>query len=124
MSRSGDCRQSRLQVVSTGLMFLLSGLAVLGGSRGWYSVRDAWRWWPVVFLFPAVQKLTAPPPERNVFAGVAWLTAEELTPSRSLAVTSMAKTLASDGRERNAWSRRDLPTPCSPVTDTTTLAPS
>ena len=75
MSRSGDCRQSRLQVVSTGLMFLLSGLAVLGGSRGWYSVRDAWRWWPVVFLFPAVQKLTAPPPERNVFAGVAWLTA-------------------------------------------------
>lgn len=75
MKRQHDCEQSRLQVVSTGLLFLLSGFAVFAGARGWYDPRDAWAWWPLGFVFPAVHSLTAPPPQRDVFAGLAWMAA-------------------------------------------------
>lgn len=67
------CERTRLQTVSTGLLFLLSGLAVWAGARGWYSPREAHAWWPLGFVFPAVHYLTAPPPERNVFSGLGFL---------------------------------------------------
>lgn len=73
MTSEHGCEQTRLQVVSTGVLFLLSGLAVFGGARGWYDPRQAWAWWPLGFIFPAVHNLVAPPPQRNVFAGLAWL---------------------------------------------------
>lgn len=69
-----DCQpQTRLQVVTTGVVFLISGLAVWAGARGWYSMRDAWPWWPLGFVVPAVFRLTAPPPQRSVVAAAAWL---------------------------------------------------
>ena len=72
MSRQHECQQSRLQVVTTGLLFLLTGCVVFAGARGWYDPRDAWAWWPLGFVFPAVHNLVSPPPQRNVFAGLAW----------------------------------------------------
>jgi hypothetical protein len=63
----------RLGTFTTGVLFLLGGLAVWAGARGWYSWRDAWAWWPLWLAIPAVFKLTAPPPERHVAAGLAWL---------------------------------------------------
>lgn len=73
--REHNCEQSRLQVVTTGLLFLLSGFAVFAGARGWYDPREAWAWWPLGFVFPAVHNLVSPPPQRNVFAGLAWIAA-------------------------------------------------
>ncbi len=72
---SHDCSRNRLHTVTTGAMFVLSGLALWAGARGWYDFRleHAWVWWPLGFLFPAAHNLTAPPPQRNVFAGLAWL---------------------------------------------------
>ncbi len=70
---SHGCRQGRLQTVTTGALFVMTGIVVWAGARGWYSVRDAWVWWPVVFVFPAAQALTAPPPARSLFRGLAWL---------------------------------------------------
>lgn len=75
MSRTAKCEQTRLQVVTTGLLFLLCGVAVFAGARGWYDPRDAWAWWPLGFVFPAVHNLVSPPPQRNVFAGLAWIAA-------------------------------------------------
>jgi len=75
MSRAPRCEQTRLQVVTTGLLFLLSGAAVFAGARGWYDPRDAWAWWPLGFIFPAVHNLISPPPQRNLFAGLAWIAA-------------------------------------------------
>lgn len=77
MSRKHGCKQTRLQVVTTGTMFVLSGVALWAGARGWYEFRieQAWVWWPLGLLFPAAHTLTAPPPERSVVAGLAWLVA-------------------------------------------------
>jgi hypothetical protein len=72
---SRKCSSTRTQTVVTGLMFLASGLALWAGARGWYSPRDAWAWWPLGFLFPAVHRLTAPAPQRSLFAAALWLTA-------------------------------------------------
>ena len=66
-------QQTRLQVVTTGVVFLLSGAAVWAGARGWYSMRDAWAWWPVGFVVPALFKLAAPPPQRSVAGAATWL---------------------------------------------------
>ena len=75
MSRTHRCEQTRLQVVTTGLLFLLCGAAVFAGARGWYDPRQAWAWWPLGFVFPAVHNLVSPPPPRNLFAGLAWIAA-------------------------------------------------
>ena len=66
------CQRTRLQAISTGLMFLLSGGALWAAARGWYSFRDAIPWWPLGFLFPAVHYLTAPAPERDVPTALLW----------------------------------------------------
>jgi hypothetical protein len=73
MSDDKGCAQTRLQVVTTGLMFLASGLVVFAGARGWYDPREAWAWWPLGFLFPAVNHLVAPPPQRRLIPALAWL---------------------------------------------------
>jgi hypothetical protein len=73
MSRS--CASTRTQTIATGLMFLVSGIVLLAGARGWYSLRDAWAWWPLVLLFPAVHRLTAAPPERSLFGAALWVAA-------------------------------------------------
>ena len=54
-------------------MFLLSGAVLWAGARGWYSFEQSWAWWPLGFLFPAVNALASPPPRRNVFAAVGWI---------------------------------------------------
>ncbi len=66
---------ARAQTVVTGVMLLVSGAVLWAGARGWYSIEQAWAWWPLGLLFPAVHRLTAPPPERRVFGGLAWLAA-------------------------------------------------
>lgn len=63
---------SRTHTVATGLMFLASGAAVWAGTHGWYTVEQSWAWWPLGFLFPAVNALTSPPPQRSLFAAAAW----------------------------------------------------
>ena len=68
-----QCTHSRLYTVATGAMFIVSGAVVWAGARGWYSVHDAWAWWPLAFVFPAVHALTTPPPERSVVSGLSWL---------------------------------------------------
>jgi hypothetical protein len=73
MSRT--CASTRTQTVVTGLMFLVSGAALWAGARGWYSFEESWAWWPLGFLFPAVHRLTAPPPARNLFAAAVWIAA-------------------------------------------------
>lgn len=72
MSR-GRCAGGRANTVVTGVMFLVSGAVLWAGARGWYSFEQSWAWWPLGFLFPAVHKLTASPPERSVVGGLAWL---------------------------------------------------
>lgn len=69
------CGGTRLNTVATGVLFVASGLALWAGARGWYSMREAWPYWPLGFIFPAVHHLTAPPPERSVGAGLIWLAA-------------------------------------------------
>ena len=73
MSRS--CAPTRAHTVITGLMFVIGGAVLWAGARGWYSLRDAWAWWPLAFLFPAVQRLTAPPIQRSIFAAAVWMVA-------------------------------------------------
>ena len=70
---SRRCRETCLQTVTTGALFVASGMVVWGGARGWYSLRDVWVWWPLAFVFPALHALTAPPPMRSIFGGFAWL---------------------------------------------------
>ncbi|BCS33463.1 hypothetical protein TBR22_A26900 [Luteitalea sp. TBR-22] len=72
MSRH-ECRSTRGQTIVTGLMFLMSGVALLGVMRGWWVVERYWDYWPLVFVFPAINKLMGPPPERHLVAGLAWL---------------------------------------------------
>ena len=68
------CATSRTHTVVTGLMFLLSGAVLWAGAHGWYSVEQSWAWWPLGFLFPAVNALVSPPPKRSVFTAVGWTT--------------------------------------------------
>lgn len=75
MTHDRGCQQTRLQIVTTGPMFLASGLAVFAGARGWYDTRDAWAWWPLGSIFPAVQNVTAPTAQRRVVAACEWLVA-------------------------------------------------
>jgi len=67
-----ECATSRTHTVATGLMFLLSGAVLWAGARGWYTFEQSWPWWPLGLLFPAVDRLAAPPPRRSVFAALAW----------------------------------------------------
>lgn len=67
-----QCATSRTHTVATGLMLLASGAAVWAGTHGWYSVEQSWAWWPLGFLFPAVDALTSPPPKRSLFAAAGW----------------------------------------------------
>ncbi len=72
---SRGCAATRTHTVATGLLFLLSGVALWAASQGWYSIHQAIAWWPATFIFPAVHRLTSPPPGRSVFAGLGWLAA-------------------------------------------------
>lgn len=69
-----DCATSRTHLFATGLMFLASGLALWAGARGWYSIQQSWAWWPLGFLYPAVNALTLPPPRRSILAALGWAT--------------------------------------------------
>lgn len=73
MSRHA-CRKSRAHTITTGLMFLVAGVVLLGLFRDWRLVERYWAFWPVVFVLPAIGRLTAPPPERSLVAGAGWLT--------------------------------------------------
>ena len=66
------CNTSRSHTVMTGVIFLLSGVALLGALRGWWALERYWAYWPLVFLLPATNRLMGPPAERSVVAGVAW----------------------------------------------------
>ncbi|MCC6165080.1 MAG: hypothetical protein IT182_17170 [Acidobacteria bacterium] len=81
---SRPCAVTRTSTVATGLLFLLSGVVLWAGSQGWYSIHQAIPWWPATFIFPAVHRLTSPPPERSLFAGVAWLGAGALLVAANL----------------------------------------
>ncbi len=63
----------RVQTFTTGVLFLVGGMAVWAGARGWYSWRDTWAWWPLWLAIPGIYKLAAPAVERQVFAGLVWL---------------------------------------------------
>lgn len=116
MTRKPGCEQTRLQVVTTGAMFVLSGLALWAGARGWYQFRleQAWVWWPLGLLFPAAHALTAPRPERSLVAGLAWLAAAVVLVAANLGYVHLRLDnmlavvfLAAGGRLLyGAWSRR------------------
>lgn len=67
-----SCATSRTHTVATGLMFLVSGAAVWAGTHGWYTVEQSRAWWPLGFVFPAVNALASPPPKRSLFAAAGW----------------------------------------------------
>lgn len=72
MTRRHDCAQSRLQVLVTGVIFLVCGLALLARLRGWWVLENEWAWWPLGLVIPGILRLTAPAPQRSVFAAVVW----------------------------------------------------
>jgi hypothetical protein len=67
------CHSSRAHTVMTGVLLLLSGVALLAALRGWWEIERYAAFWPLVFLFPAVNRLMAPPEERSLAAGLAWM---------------------------------------------------
>ncbi len=73
MNRQQECGTSRVHAVTTGLMFVATGVVMLGVLRGWWVIDRYWAYWPLVFVFPAIGRLTAPVPERSVVAGLGWL---------------------------------------------------
>jgi hypothetical protein len=66
---------SRLHTVATGVLFVLSGACLWAALRGWFTFEQSRAWWPLGFLFPAVYRITSAGPDRNVLAGLGWLTA-------------------------------------------------
>jgi hypothetical protein len=72
MSRHQACAQSRLQVVVTGVIFLVCGVALLARLRGWWQLENEWAWWPLGLVIPGILRLAAPAPQRSVLAAFAW----------------------------------------------------
>ena len=65
-------RETRLQIVTTGLLFLVSGVLLLTRARGWWQLQNEWAYWPLAFVLPGIHRLVAPPPERSVAAALGW----------------------------------------------------
>ena len=72
MSTTHGCAQGRLQVVTTGVIFLVCGLALLARVRGWWALENEWAWWPLGLVIPGILRLTAPPPQRSLFGALGW----------------------------------------------------
>lgn len=68
-----DCASNRGATIATGLMFLVTGVVLLGVLRGWWVVEEYWDYWPLVFVLPAINTLVGPPAERHLVTGLAWL---------------------------------------------------
>jgi hypothetical protein len=66
------CTTNRSHTVVTGVMFVLSGVVLLGALRGWWVVERYWAFWPLVFLLPAANRLVGPSDERNLVAALGW----------------------------------------------------
>lgn len=64
-----QCARGPVHTVTTGLMFVITGVVLLGVMRGWWAVEEYWQYWPLVFVLPAVSRLAA----GQLFAGLAWL---------------------------------------------------
>jgi uncharacterized membrane protein HdeD (DUF308 family) len=71
MSRHA-CAESRLQTVTIGVLFLVSGIAVLTRARGWWRLENEWAYWPIGFVVPAVLALVAPRHERSLVTALSW----------------------------------------------------
>ena len=69
MSRR-QCETNRVHTVLTGVILLLSGVALLGSLRGWWDLEPYWAYWPLVFVLPAISRLVGP--DRSLVAGLAW----------------------------------------------------
>ena len=78
------CHTSRAHTVTTGVMLLLSGIALLGALRGWWVLERYWAFWPLVFLLPATNRLLGPPAERSLVAGLGWMGVAALLVSLNL----------------------------------------
>jgi len=76
------CATNRAHTVMTGVILVLSGVALLGALRGWWDIERYWAFWPLVFLLPATSRLVGP--ERNLVAGLAWAGAAGLLVSLNL----------------------------------------
>ena len=61
MSRHA-CTESRLQTVTTGVIFLTSGIALLTRARGWWQLENESAYWPIGFVIPGILTLVAPRP--------------------------------------------------------------
>lgn len=72
MSRSDGCVQSRMQVVVTGVICLVCGVALLARVRGWWALENEWAWWPLGLVIPGILRLAAPTPRRSVCAALVW----------------------------------------------------
>ena len=64
MSRHA-CTESRLQTVTTGVIFLTSGIALLTRARGWWQLENESAYWPIGFVIPGILTLVAPRPQRS-----------------------------------------------------------
>ena len=67
---SRHCATNRTHSVLTGVMLVLSGVALLGALRGWWDIERYGAFWPLVFLLPATSRLVGP--ERSLVAALAW----------------------------------------------------
>ena len=70
---SHSCAGNRVHTVTIGLMFVLSGVALMGAMRGWGIVEKYWAFWPLIFVLPAIGRITAPPGHRDLVASLGWL---------------------------------------------------
>ena len=64
--------ETRLQTVTTGVLLVVSGALLLTRARGWWQLQNEWAYWPIAFVFPGIQRLVAPPPERSAVAALTW----------------------------------------------------
>ena len=69
MSRR-QCETNRVHTVTTGTIFVVSGVALLGTLRGWWNIEPYWAYWPLVLVVPAIARLFGP--DRSLVAGLAW----------------------------------------------------
>lgn len=71
MSRHA-CTESRLQTVTTGVIFLTSGIALLTRARGWWQLENESAYWPIGFVIPGILTLVAPRPQRSIATALGW----------------------------------------------------
>ena len=65
-----QCGTNRAQTVVTGVILVLSGVALLGAVRGWRIIERYWAFWPLILLLPATNRLVGP--KRSLVGALAW----------------------------------------------------